>query len=328
MGVQPDQSAYDGPLPTSSDNKRKRKRQPTTGHSPTDSNGTPAASSRHDNCDEGDEEVASGVLVPDVKKKAKKPKDPSTADPPAEKRLRRFRPKAPSSFDAVYERATTQRFFLLSRTRSGTADCPEELFELTGSTGNIYRVHIQKQPTCSCPHGTAGNQCKHIVWCLKSILRAPHAHVYQLALLSTELRDIFANAPAPASESGPEKDKNRKAVDGDCPICFEEMQAGDAKEPLVWCKAACGQNIHKECFEMWAATKKTGSGVVRVVVSCPYCRSAWEGDNDMINKINTSGTPNSDGYVNVADQLGISTERDYSTYSTWWTGHPGYRGRR
>lgn len=155
----------------------------------------------------------------------------------------RFRAKAPSSFHAVYERATTQRFFLLSRTRRGTDDCPEELFELTGSTGNIYRVLIQKQPTCSCPHAKAGNQCKHIVWCLKSVLRAPDAHVYQLALLSTELRDIFANAPAPADESSPGKDKNRKSVEGDCPICFEEMQAGDAKEPLVWCKAACGQNI-------------------------------------------------------------------------------------
>lgn len=48
----------------------------------------------------------------------------------------------------------------------------------------------------------------------------------------------------------------------------------------------------------------------------------------MIKKINTSGAPNPDGYVNVADQLGISTERDYSTYSTWWAGHPAYRGRR
>lgn len=160
----------------------------------------------------------------------------------------RFRPKAPSSFHAVHERATTQRFFLLSRTRCGTPDCPEELFELTGSTGNVYRVHIQRQPTCDCPHGRAGNQCKHMVWCLKSVLRAPDAHVYQLALLSTELRDIFANAPAPADEpgTGPEKDKNRKAVDGDCPICFEEMQGGDAKEPLVWCRAACGQNIVRD----------------------------------------------------------------------------------
>lgn len=157
----------------------------------------------------------------------------------------RFRLKAPSLFQAVYERATTQRFFLLSRTRRDTPDCPEEVFELTGSTGNIYHVHIQKQPTCDCPHGRASNQCKHIVWCLKSILRAPEAYVYQLALLSSELRDIFANTPAPVDESGanPEKDKNRKAVDGDCPICFEEMRAGDADEPLVWCKAACGQNI-------------------------------------------------------------------------------------
>jgi hypothetical protein len=25
---------------------------------------------------------------------------------------------------------------------------------------------------------------------------------------------------------------------------------------LVWCRAACGQNVHKGCFETWAATKK------------------------------------------------------------------------
>lgn len=83
------------------------------------------------------------------------------------------------------------------------------------------------------------------MWCLKSILRAPHAHVYQLALLSSELREIFANAPAPADEAGtgPDKEKNRKEVEGDCPICFEEMRTGDTNEPLVWCKAACGQNI-------------------------------------------------------------------------------------
>lgn len=273
MGVQPDQGAYDGPSPASSNTKRKRKREQTTDN----------AALRHEENDDGDvdgdNDMASVGLVNNIKKKAKKGKNPGTADPPAEKRLRRsvlllyfvilrrdripqfiriswsslltwtspprFRPKAPSSFQAVYERATTQRFFLLSRSRRDTPDCPEEVFELTGSTGNIYHVHIQKQPICDCPHGRASNQCKHIVWCLKTILRAPEAHVYQLALLSSELRDIFANAPAPVDESGanPEKDKNRKEIDGDCPICFEEMRAGDAEEPLVWCKAACGQNI-------------------------------------------------------------------------------------
>lgn len=77
---------------------------------------------------------------------------------------------------------------------------------------------------------------------------------------------------------------------------------------------------------MWASTKKQNGGTAKV--PCPYCRSAWEGDYDMIKKINNTGKTNSEGYVNVADQLGISTERDYSTYSMWWSGHPHFRGRR
>jgi hypothetical protein len=46
-------------------------------------------------------------------------------------------------------------------------------------------------------------------------------------------------------------DGNRKPVEGDCPICFMEFES---KEEIVWCKAACGNNIHKKCFDQWAAT--------------------------------------------------------------------------
>jgi hypothetical protein len=28
----------------------------------------------------------------------------------------------------------------------------------------------------------------------------------------------------------------------------------EPKEEIVWCKAACGNNIHKKCFDQWAAT--------------------------------------------------------------------------
>ncbi|KAJ4290057.1 hypothetical protein N0V88_006561 [Collariella sp. IMI 366227] len=111
---------------------------------------------------------------------------------PTEKRLRRFRPKAPQSFHEIYHRATTQRFYVLSRTRCGTPDCPEEMVELTGSTGNIYTVVIAQQPSCNCPHAQKGNQCKHVLYVLARVLRAKYEHVYQLALLSEELRDIFA----------------------------------------------------------------------------------------------------------------------------------------
>jgi hypothetical protein len=126
---------------------------------------------------------------------------------------------------------------------------------MTGSTGNIYTVVIARQPTCDCPQGQEGNQCKHVLYVLARVLRAKFEYVYQLALLSTELQEIFANAPAPAGEDatsgGGASNKKRKPIDGDCPICFNDMEAsGDEK--IVWCRAACGQNIHRECFEMWA----------------------------------------------------------------------------
>ncbi|KUI56124.1 E3 ubiquitin-protein ligase Zswim2 [Cytospora mali] len=299
MGVEPNQSVYDAP--SLSTHKRKAAEAAT------------ASDAYQTEC----------IDEPKRKKTSR-----SAASQAGEKRLRRYRPKAPQSFFEIYNRSTTQRFFVLSRVRCGTQECPEELVELTGSTGNIYIVCIAKQPTCDCPHAKAGNQCKHVVYVLARVLRAKLEYTYQLALLSTELQEIFASAPPIVDETGAgggEKDKNRKAVDGDCPICFEEMEEG--KEGIVWCKAACGQNIHKQCFEMWSSTKKKSDGA-HAKVTCPYCRSVWEGDLDMVNKINKAVKVNAKGYRNVADQLGISKKRDYSTYSTWWSRHPQNRGHR
>lgn len=226
-----------------------------------------------------------------------------------EKRLRRFRPAAPSSFNEVYARATSQRFYVLSRSRSGTAQCPEESVELTGSTGNIYTVHIARQPNCSCPHAKAGNQCKHILYVLSRVLHARLDLVYQLALLSTELVEIFAHAPpieVGDDAEKPKEDRNRKAVEGDCPICFTPFEEADG---IVYCRATCGQNIHKECFEMWAATKRQNPSARDKDVTCPMCRTVWQGDDDMVKKIQNTRIVGSEGYVNVADQLGISTRR-------------------
>ncbi|KAI1445530.1 hypothetical protein F5Y02DRAFT_386534 [Annulohypoxylon stygium] len=245
-----------------------------------------------------------------------KPKKSKKKAEIAEKRLRKFRPAPPQSFMEIYDRATSQRFYVLGRTRHGTPDCPEESVELTGSTGNIYVVHIAQQPTCTCPHSLKGNQCKHVIYVLSRVLRAPFNLVYQLALLTTELREIFGNAPPidTGDRSGGEKhDKIRKSLEDDCPICFSPYE--DAEE-IVYCRATCGNNIHKECFETWANTKRKSPGEK---VTCPMCRTPWQGDDDMINKIKNTGIIGEEGYVNVADQLGISGERDYSSY---------YRGPR
>lgn len=237
-------------------------------------------------------------------KKAKTPKKTE------QKRLRRFRPQPPQSFHDIYARATSQRFFVLSRHRSGPVGDQDETVELAGTTGNIYTVVIGRQPTCDCPHAEQGNQCKHVLYVMSRVLRAKWEYVYQLALLSSELSEIFEKAgPVPSEDgedggqSGSEEDKNRKPVEGDCPICYEELTKTEA---IVWCKASCGQNIHKACLEMWAATKRQ-QGTDKV--TCPYCRSMWQGDRDMVKKIETTGKVGAEGYRNVADQLGISTER-------------------
>lgn len=194
----------------------------------------------------------------------------------------------------------------------GAAEEPQETVEMTGSTGNVYTVVVARQPTCDCPQGNEGKQCKHIVYVLARVLHAKHEYVYQLALLTTELQEILTNAPPPLDEDegcpggDHSHNKKRKPVEGDCPICFSEMEA-QGGEPIVWCRAACGQNIHKECFEMWAATRRQQGHNTQI--TCPYCRSVWEGDQDMVKKIQKTGGRNKEGYVNVAKQLGISEER-------------------
>lgn len=117
--------------------------------------------------------------IPSPQSSKKVKAEPGTAVPKEsqEKRLRRFRPAPPQAFFEIYSRATSQRFFVLSRKRTGCPECPEEEVEMTGSTGNIYTVHIGQRPSCTCPHSLKGNQCKHWLWVSPSLqakLARPH----------------------------------------------------------------------------------------------------------------------------------------------------------
>lgn len=119
---------------------------------------------------------------------------------------------------------------------------PTETISIAGTTGNIYTITIDKLPTCNCPHAAKGNQCKHIVYSLTRVLRVRGELEYQLAFLSSELREIFANAPALPSTTAAEseKDGNRKPLE-DCGICCEDFDPKDESEEVVYCKAACGK---------------------------------------------------------------------------------------
>ncbi|KAL9592237.1 MAG: hypothetical protein Q9179_006917 [Wetmoreana sp. 5 TL-2023] len=231
-----------------------------------------------------------------------------------EKRLRGFRSRAPQSYQLKLERALSQRMFVVGRTRGGTEEVPEELVEMAGTTGNIYSITIGLEPKCTCPDNKKGNQCKHIVYVLHNVLKAPEHLQYQLAFLSSELRDILSQAPLPtvsAKDASSEEPSNRKPIEGDCPICYTEFDAEN--EDIVWCKAACGNNIHKQCFEQWARSQTR-----KADVRCVYCRTSWQQDEVSMENIKKGGEVNEEGYVNVGGQLGLSPIRDTSTYHQPW----------
>ena len=230
----------------------------------------------------------------------------------AEKRQRMFRKKAPKSFLEKLERAQTQRMIVVGRTRSEAEGCPKEDIDIIGSTGNIYKVTVGKTASCTCPDSKKGNECKHKVYALNTVLKAPEHLVYQLAFLSNELQEIFEGAPPIPTvvTEGETKDGARKPVEGECPICYMDLE--EESNELVWCKAACGNNLHKSCFEQWAASQRG------CTVKCVYCRTPWEMDKKDTDSITKMGTTGEDGYVNVAEHFGISRARDYSSYHQPW----------
>lgn len=245
------------------------------------------------------------------KKPAKKPKDD-------EKRLKRWRKQAPQAWRDVRDRALTQRMFALDRVRDeSNPQHPTETISLAGTTGNVYSITIDKVPSCNCPHAMKGNQCKHVVYCLSRVLRVKRPELqYQLAFTSSELKDIFEQAPPLPSETADEseKDGNRKPIEGECPICVVDFEP-QGGEKILYCKGSCGNNVHAECFNMWKATKPAGR------VTCPFCRAPWqedEGDLKGLAGVGAAGPKNDEGYVNVAGQLGLSGRRDYSTYNSFW----------
>ena len=248
------------------------------------------------------------------RRKQKNTATPKT--PPSEKRLRRFRNHPPSTFLQKLERAQTQRMIVISRTRTSTIS---EDIDVVGSTGNIYTVTIDNVPSCTCPDSVKGKECKHKVYALNTVLRAPAHLVYQLALLDAELEEIFSKAPpiptdtVSDAEADPNVKSTRKPVEADseCPICYMALMEPGEKEELVWCKAACGNNLHKSCFDQWAKSQRGKT------LKCVYCRTPWESDAKNVAAVHKTGEKNREGYVNVADQFGMSGVRDTSTYSRW-----------
>eukprot|EP01135_Chromosphaera_perkinsii_P004479 Nk52_evm3s284 gene=Nk52_evmTU3s284 len=287
----------------------------------------------------------SGHNRKETKQKGKKAKDSKKKKEPEEKRARRFRSKCPSSVQERMSRALGQKMYLVARNKDHDL---MEKFSILGSTGNVYTVCIDKIPNCDCPDFGKGHTCKHILFVFLKVLKQAQtsSYIYQLALLEKELVEIFTSAPPdPTSawacaearrafnkhnsiessdipEDAPEGN-NRKPIEGDCPICYEEM---DPSQTVVYCKRGCGNNVHLDCFNRW---KKSLRGKT---ATCCMCRTEWEEAPAKKGKKKSGstneGTYDSNGYLNLADVAGISRRRDTSTYHTFGRFGRGWgRGR-
>ncbi|KAK6509253.1 hypothetical protein TWF481_004011 [Arthrobotrys musiformis] len=248
-----------------------------------------------------DENQASSSSRPPPKRSAidlpEEPEEPEEPeDLPDQPRLKEFRSSCPYAVDQRITRVRRQRMFCLGRERD--AKKLKEEFKVAGSTGNIYTVVLENIPTCDCPDSIhKGEICKHILFVMIKVLRVRHELSYQAALLNSEIREIFETS---------EKKRLQKPLDADeCPICYEPFEENESD--VVFCTAQCGSNIHKECFGQWVAAKAGET------VTCVMCRTPWE-ENAAVNRgdgedIMKNATRGRDGYLNVAEQLGMRTSR-------------------
>ncbi|KAL8691139.1 MAG: hypothetical protein Q9218_003572 [Villophora microphyllina] len=315
------------PLPSQRSSKKRKREEPQTKSVPSPKTAENRKKERWDSFEKIlseeskmnlSEKTIDALAEMRAEGKAEKERKINAAGTDKEKRLRSTRSSAPKSYLQKLDRALSQRMFVLSRTRSGTDTVPEETVEMAGTTGNVYHITIGLEPSCTCPDNKKGNQCKHIVYVLYNVLKAPENLRYQLAFLSAELREIFEQAPEiPASQSSSsskdapsvpadeeQEDKNRKPIEGDCPICYTEFSP--SSEEIIYCKAACGNNVHKECFDQWAHTIARGEQV-----RCVYCRTPWQRDKgELMESIKKGGGEmNEEGYINVGAQLGLRPVR-------------------
>jgi len=259
--------------------------------------------------------------------KVKRQKTDHDAEP-VEKRLARLKKSCPKNIMERVDRVMTQRFFLVERKR--VHGQLREEFKVLGSTGNVYTVVVDKLPSCNCPDAIKGNHCKHILFIFLKVLSVSinSSFYYQKALLSTELKAIFADAPAapnslslphiqaayatamgrpeaPDSESqvvGGKQKKKRTPEEGDgCPICYESMH-GVGVKTLTFCDE-CGNGLHTECFQHWARTAKS--------LTCVWCRAKWA---VATGGSGAAGASTSEGYLNLSSAAGLSPKRDTSSY--------------
>ena len=78
---------------------------------------------------------------------------------------------------------------------------------------------------------------------------------------------LVPSAPAQTPQSQHEDSHpahhDRRAIEGECPICCEDIFTGG---DTTWCRAQCSQNFHADCIDLWHASQEADERRK----TCPY----------------------------------------------------------
>lgn len=196
-------------------------------------------------------------------------------------------------------RALSHPLFLIERQDNGRS------FVVMGATGNVYTVKIECSPSCTCrdfQKGAGSNRrggpCKHILFVMHRVLKVERTDpkLYQVALLTSEVEEIYANAPQMthddllADEAARRQFRelgsqdNESSLDAtsasvECAVCLLSLPgSGPALASSVVACGQCRQRLHKACMDkviMHSSARPR----------CPLCRACWRNDlgNEHIN---------------------------------------------
>ena len=230
------------------------------------------------------------------------------------KAARKWR-RVPSGFAVRKTRALGQPLFVLASDVETKGGSKEGRFVVTGSTGNLYTVVWGVgSPSCTCPDAGKGYVCKHIIFVGIRVLKlATNSKLLYNPLLAEDVEEVFANVQiashvmasssaqvAYAAAVSGTSSVAQRPVEGDCPICFDDLDSGG----VVWCKGQCGNNIHSTCMKTWLTHGKGGK-------TCPMCRAPWIGEGGAPNGLATR-----EGYANIARYE--SRARSHRPMSSGW----------
>lgn len=163
-----------------------------------------------------------------------------------------------SDFTTRVTRALSQRIYLMNKHQLDGVF----VLEIMGNSKSSYRVTIGDEIHCSCPdHNVRGKLCKHLLFVLIRLFKFPIEYIANYQSTFITYPETLAKAKA-CFEAPHLQMQSEKKIEGDCPICLEELDTGEA---LLSC-SQCKNHVHQLCFLKWINGKEP---------TCVLCRVTW-----------------------------------------------------